>query len=284
MTSLEPNLIERVQRVAAQLTGTEQRLVAELMRAPREVALGTSAEFAARIGAHEATTSRLARKLGFDSYAAFRDRLRAEFIAPSAPAGRLSTTLSEVPDQGYLARLAADEITALGQLGDHVDDARIAAAAGLLDRERVFVFGHGNAEALVVLMERRLRRMGVAARALRGNARDLAEEALALGPADALLLFAFRRQPPGYAPLMATAREAESATVAISDSLGPTLMPAPDLLLSAPRSGRAEGFQTLTVPMTICNALVLALAARRGKPALDRLERLGELIARFSGS
>ncbi|WP_211246220.1 hypothetical protein, partial [Cereibacter changlensis] len=57
--------------------------------------------------------------------------------------------------------------------------------------------------------------------------------------------------------------------------------PTPDQLLAAPRMGGRDGFQTLGVPMAICNALVLALAAERGAPALDLLETLGALIGYF---
>lgn len=274
-------LIERVQKIADRLTSTESRLVAELMQSPREIALGTSADFAARIGAHEATTSRLARKLGFDSYAAFRDHLRAEFLANASPSHRVAQTLSGAQETGFLAHLITEEIAALTRLPDYVQDSKIIAAAHLLNRPRVFLFARGNAEALAVLMDRRLRRLGVATVLPRGDARDLAEQMLTLNGDDAVLLFAFRRQPRDYARVIGLAQDRGAATLAISGSLGPALAPAPDLLLAAPRSGARDGFQTLTVPMALCNALVLALAAERGEAALDMLGKLGLLIASF---
>jgi DNA-binding MurR/RpiR family transcriptional regulator len=274
-------LIERVQNIADRLTGTESRLVAELMQAPREIALGTSAEFAARIGAHEATTSRLARKLGFDSYAAFRDQLRLEYLGTGSPSHRVAQTLSGAQDKGFLPHLIAEDIAALQRLSEYVQDDQIIAAADLLNRPRVFLFARGNAEALAVLMDRRLRRMGLATVLLRGDARDLAEQVLTLQSNDAVLLFAFRRQPRDYARIVGHARDRGAAVIAISGSLGPALTPVPDLLLAAPRSGQRDGFQTLAVPMAICNALVLALAAARGADALDMLGRLGGLITAF---
>ena len=274
-------LVERVQSVAASLTSTEQKLIAELLRAPREVAIGTSGEFAARLGVHEATTSRLARKLGFASYATFRDELRREFLKVSDPAERISTTLSDARDQGFLPMLVASELSALTAMTDHISDTRILQAAERLDCRRVFIYGHGNADALSVLMDRRLRRLGIDAHRLAGSPRDLAEQMLTLSKDDAIILFAFRRQPPGYDRLMQVASEMKAATVVISDTIGPSLSPSPDVLLSAPRGGMPDSFQTLTVPMAICNAVVLALAARQGPEAMARLERLGNLIARF---
>jgi len=273
-------LIERVQKVSSSLTGAETRLVAELMRAPHEVALGTSAEFAARIGAHEATTSRLARKLGFAGYAAFRDQIRAEFLAGS-PSDRVSQTLSGTQVRGYLPLLVEEETKALRRLTDFMTDDQIVAAARLLNRPRVFLFARGNAEALAVLMDRRMRRMGITTVVLHGDARDLAEQLLTLGADDAMLVFAFRRQPRDYARILELAAKRAASTVVVSGSLGPALSPAPDCLLAAPRTGGRDGFQTLTVPMLVCNALVLALAAERGNDALDMLGQLGTLIDYF---
>ena len=48
-----------------------------------------------------------------------------------------------------------------------------------------------------------------------------------------------------------------------------------------PRSGNAEAFQTLTVPMTVCNAIVIAVGHNAKEDALKKLERLGQLIERF---
>lgn len=277
----QETLIDRVQAVAAILTGTEQKLISELLRAPREVAIGTSSEFAARLGVHEATTSRLARKLGFSSYAEFRDELRREFLKVADPAERISATLSDARTQGFLPLLVASEIGALTAIADHVNDTRIRQAAEKLDRRRVFIYGHGNAEVLSVLMERRLRRLGIDSYPLDGSPRDLAEQMLTLSADDALLLFAFRRQPPDYARLMQVAAEAEASTVVVSGTVGPSLTPVADILLSAPRAGMPDSFQTLTVPMAICNAIILALAERRGPEALATLDRLGDLIAKF---
>ena len=283
MQKVDPRkpLVERVQAVAPSLTSTEQKLISELLRAPREVAIGTSSEFAARLGVHEATTSRLARKLGFASYAQFRDALRREFLKVADPAERISATLNDARSQGFLPLLVANEIAALAAVTDHVTDTRILEAAEKLDRRRVFIYGHGNAEVLAVLMERRLRRLGIDPHPLTGSPRDLAERMLTLCADDALLLFAFRRQPPDYVRLLQVAAKAQTATVVISGTVGPSLTPKADVLLSAPRAGMPDSFQTLTVPMAICNAVILALADRRGAQALATLDRLGDLIASF---
>lgn len=278
----ESPLLIRIRESSDRLTRAEQRLVQEILANPEQIALGTAAKLAERAGVHEATASRLARKLGFQAYVAFRDALRAEFIANAEPAKRMQKSLDDARGGALLADLVGQEIEALTRLPEIVSEARIAAAAAMLaDARRVFVFAKGNAVTLAVMMDRRLRRFGLETTLLLGDGRELAERALALTPDDAVLAFAFRQRPSGYRPLLELARQRRAKTILVSGTIGPTLTPAPDLLLSAPRGGSRDAFQTLAVPMTICNAVVLAIARRDEARSLHRLDDLGALIDRF---
>ncbi|AEQ53795.1 MurR/RpiR family transcriptional regulator [Pelagibacterium halotolerans] len=276
------SILERVQSVAENLTRAEHLLVREIIAKPRDVALGTASSLAQRTGVHEATASRLAKKLGFDSYAGFRDAIRDEFIVKADPAMRVRNTLEAARDGDILGELIAREIEALTALPTYVDSARISQAARLLTgARRVFIFARGNAATLSVMLERRLLRMGVDVETLSGDGRDLAEQILGLGADDVMVSFVFRRQPRLYAALIDRAHRVGARTIAVSGSIGPALAPAPSLLLSAPRSGSNDSFQTLTVPMAITNALVLTMAQMNRETTLERLETLGQLISDF---
>ncbi|MCM2504911.1 MurR/RpiR family transcriptional regulator [Aureimonas altamirensis] len=275
-------IFERIQTSAEQLTRSEQKLIRELLARPRDVALGTAGELARRIGVHEATVSRLARKLGFENYAHFRDAIRQEFIVKTDPATRVRNTLAATAHGSILGDLVAQEAQALTSITDCVSDAAIEGAAAALEAARkVFIFARGNAEALAVLADRRLRRIGVDTVVLSGDARDLAERLAAMEKPDALIGFAFRRTPRHWSKVVGHAADIGAVAVTISDTLGPSLLPRGDHLLFAPRSGSEEAFQTLLVPMTITNALILQMARSDERRSMERLERVGTLLARF---
>ena len=101
---------------------------------------------------------------------------------------------------------------------------------------------------------------------------------------DVVVIFSFRRAPSAYAALVESAREAGVYVMVIAGASGALLSPAPDLLFSIPRGSDRDSFQTLTVPMAICNAIVLAAAAQSREVSLRMLERLGTLIRRFESS
>jgi DNA-binding MurR/RpiR family transcriptional regulator len=267
---------------AANLTPSERKLVSSVLAQPRAAALATVTDMARGAGVHEATVSRLARKLGFDGFPAFRAALQAEFLPSEETATRLQRTLQTSSAAGVLATLVEEERAALATLPRHVDEARIAdAARRLMAARRLFIFGRGNAEALSLLMAKRFVRFGRDVNLLTGDARSLAEGVLGMAAGDALLIYAFRRTPRPYAALVEQAQAVGVTVIVISDTSGHMLAPAPDLLLSAPRSGDVDGFQTLTVPMAISNAIVIAAGASEEAQALQTLERLGSLIKRF---
>ena len=210
------------------------------------------------------------------------DALRDEFIATRETATRFEKTIAESSGDTILGKLAQDESQALSRIEDFIRPEQITDTAQLLMRaRRILIYGYGNAEVLSVMMVKRFRRFGKEAVQLEPDPRALAEQMLGLSEGDVILSFAFRRPPRGYAALIETAREAGATTIIISGQTGALLAPQPDHLLTAPRSGDPDAFQTLTVPMTVCNAIVIAAGHTAKEESLKKLERLGQLIERF---
>ncbi len=276
------SIIEKISKSSHALTPNERLLVQTVMDSPATAALGTASDLADSVGVHEATASRLARKLGYSSYAAFRHALRDEFIATRETATRFENTIAGNSADSILGDLAQQEMQALSDLGSIINPVQIAQVAdALAGANRIFLYGYGNAEVLSLMLCKRFRRFGMDVHQLDGDPRSQAEKVLGMSQGDVLLTFAFRRPPRGYEALVETAQEAGAETIVISGSSGAMLSPQPDILLIAPRSGSAEAFQTLTVPMTVCNAIVIAVGHIAKEESLKKLERLGQLIERF---
>lgn len=276
------SIIEKISESSDALTPNERLLVQTVMDSPATAALGTASELANSVGVHEATASRLARKLGYDSYAAFRHALRDEFIATRETATRFENTITGNSTDTILGDLAQQEIRALTDLSDVINPLQIAQIADAIARaNRIFLYGYGNADVLSLMLCKRFRRFGMDVHRLDGDPRSQAEQVLGISDGDVLLTFAFRRPPRGYEALVETVREVGAKTIVISGNSGAMLSPQPDILLIAPRSGSAEAFQTLTVPMIVCNAIVIAVGHIAKEESLKKLERLGQLIERF---
>lgn len=279
-------LYTAVESYQGKLTTSEERLVQELLSRPEDAALMSAAGLARRVGVHEATAVRLAQKLGYGGYPALRSQLQSNLIQSNSPqyaepAKRVQERLSHVSEGNVLGQLIDSEVRTLLELPRHVQQSQLDTAALLLAKaQRIFLFAHGHATSLVEFLDRRLRRSGLSTVPIPYRGRDLAEHLHLLTKQDVVLSFALHTRPPGYVALHNHAKKVGAKTIAISGQLGPTLRPAPTLLLSAPR-GPKEEFQTLVVPMTLCNALVLRLAQLDEGRSLKSLNSLSRLVDQF---
>jgi DNA-binding MurR/RpiR family transcriptional regulator len=250
----------QIDRCRDKLTKADQRLLDVLLRDPAQAAMLSASEVAREAGVHAAAAVRLAQKLGFDGYLSLRSALRSEVVA-SDSARRVAETLAGA-EGNLLASLVSSEVDTL------------------LGARSVTLCAQGNSVVLADLLDRRLRRSGFRTSVATGQGRELAEQLMPLGRGDVLICFAFRRLLPEIVGALDHARQVGAKTLVIADQSARRIAPAPDYVLAAPR-GRSEEFLTLTVPMAVCNALVLTIARVDGGQSVSTLDALEKLSRRF---
>jgi DNA-binding MurR/RpiR family transcriptional regulator len=274
-------LQEVIEQYEGQLTKTDRKVVEELLANPREGAFLSLPELAMRAEVHPTSAVRLARKLGFDGYPGLRSQLQAELLDVPPPAERVRERLAHMGGGSILSALVESEIAALRRLPDLIAQPDVEKAARAIMRaRRIYVFGRNHAIALMQLMTLRLTRSGYAARTMKRYGMELADDLLDLSAKDLLLGFSFTKPPEDLQAALIYARKAGARTIVISDHSGATLRPGPDILLAASRGARGES-QSLTVPMAICNTLILEISRLDRGRSLKNLEKLDALEAEF---
>jgi DNA-binding MurR/RpiR family transcriptional regulator len=255
-------------------TQTDRRLIESLLERPRETAFLSANEIAQRAGVDPATAVRFARKLGFDGYPALRARLQQELFGVSEAAEHLRSRIQHLGKGSVLKAFVEAEISHLGRLPEQVSDADLVAAARMVMRaSQTFLFAVGHAGALAQLLESRLGRAGYRTRILKQVARDMAADLLLARAKDAFILFALNAAHPLVPKAIEHARRVRARSIVVTDIPGLTLRPNPDIVLSASRGAESE-LRSLSVPMALCNALVLHLSRLDQRKAIRSLERL----------
>lgn len=272
---------DRVQEQRSRLTQGDRTLLDEILAHPAEAPLWRGEDLARRAGVHPAAATRLAQRLGYGGYLQLREDLRADHNRRLLGSGdRFRTEQRGRGEQGTLDALVDSELHSLAAIARHVDQQQIDDAADrIVAARRVFVFGRGNATILAELLDRRLRRFGIPTVNLTGSGRDVAERIVPMQEDDLLLAVAFRRAPRDLGPLLGRTGAVGATSLLVTDTLH-LLEPAPSRVLSAPR-GDQQGFASLAVPMTIVNAVVLAIAERHPDVTLPALDRLDDLLTTF---
>ncbi|MBW6424248.1 MurR/RpiR family transcriptional regulator [Rhizobium sp. XQZ8] len=254
-----------ISRHSTRLTDADTRLLDVLMQDPIRAAMENGTEVSFRAGVHPASAVRLARRLGFKGYPEFRTFLQSNLMEGGSdfesPAARMAARLVKAEEGGLLDSVIESEITALRQARNGVSDGDVRAfAERIRDCRRVFVFGRGHFAALSALIALRLNRSGYEAIDLASQVHQLAEVLKTMTSDDVVLLLAFRRLPALMQEVREIAAGCGATTLAITDIGGARIDPAPDHQILVSRGDPGES-QSLVVPMTISNAVILDLAA-----------------------
>jgi len=272
---------QRLEDHLPSFTKSQQRIASYLLASYDEAAFLPAADLAQLLDVSEATLGRFAQAIGYDGFRELRRCLQGLFRARATPASRLQHKLGELASsQGHvLAKVLDMEVQVLTEAAHSIDPADFDRAVEvLLSGQRVFVFGSGPSGILADLAELRLRRLGILTIAMTESGRHLLEKLQLLRPGDAVLATGFHYVRPELIAVLEHARATACRSVLLTDTLGPALRGEADVILAA-RRGPVSTFHSLTVPMSILNALILAVAMARPDESLAALNRLQALRA-----
>lgn len=261
------------------LTSSQKRIASYLLGNHDEAAFLPASALAGRLKVSEATVVRFARAVGYDGFPELRRHLQELFRLKVNPATRLQRKMEDLQsDQRHILQKVVEmEVQYLGEALQGIPPEEFDAAAKTIQGgSRVFVFGMGPSRVLADLVRIRLQRFGVTTIGLTESGRDLLENLLLLRRGDVVLAMGFLRATGELVAVLDHARSTGCKTVFLTDTLGLAFRGKADVILSA-RRGPVSSFHSLTVPMTILNALMLAVAVARPKQSLESINRLLEL-------
>ena len=262
----------------AELTKSEKRIANYFNQNQDEAAFLSAGEIAERLQLSEATMVRFARTLDFESYPAMRVTLQEEFRHRLTHSSRLRSRLDNLRQGGDIfERLVASEIDFLTESLQTLDrDAFNAAVELLRSHQRVFVFGLGPSLSLVDQLQIRLTRSSKHVIPLNSSGREMLEPMLLMDSSDLLIAIGFFNVTPNLQMVLDYAKNHKTPVILLTDTLGPMVGDKADIILAA-RRGPVSAFHSLTVPMTIVNALLLALSSADQETIMENLDNLDQL-------
>ena len=262
----------------SQLTKSEKRIATYLNQNQDEAAFMSAGEIADHLQLSEATMVRFARTIGFDSYPALREVLQEDFRHRMTHSARLRSRLDSLREGGDIfERLVTSEIDYLTEALHTLDREALNAAVELLrTHQRVFVFGLGPSVSLVELLQIRLTRAARHVIPLNISGREILEPLMLMGSDDLLIAIGFFNLTPALQMVLDYANQHKTPVILVTDMLGPLVGDKADVVLSA-RRGPVSAFHSLTVPMTMINALLLALSSVDQENVMSHLDTLDQM-------
>jgi DNA-binding MurR/RpiR family transcriptional regulator len=274
---------QRLEDHLPNLTKSQQRIASYLLANYDEAAFLSAADLVERLSVSQATIVRFAKAIGYTGFPELRRCLQELFRAKATPASRLQRKLNELASsQGPVLTQVLDmEVQYLTEASHSIEPGDFDRAVDiLLSGQRIFVFGSGPSSILADLAEWRLRRLGILTIAMTESGRHLLEKLQLLQSGDVVLATGFHYVRPELVSVLKHARTLDCRSILLTDTLGPALRNEVDVILAA-RRGPVSTFHSLTVPMAILNALILAVAMARADESLAALKRLDQMRATY---
>ncbi|MBI5301712.1 MAG: MurR/RpiR family transcriptional regulator [Chloroflexi bacterium] len=273
----------RIEGHFGNLTKREKRIASFLLSNHDQATFLTGSEIAKHVDVSEATVVRFAKSIGYKSFPELRRALQEIFRVKVTPAARLQRKLTDLKSgQGDVLHQVVDmELQYLAEVPRSISTADFDRAVKIiLKGRRLFIFGSGPSRILAELVQIRFNRFALPSVLITETGRDMLDKLLLLKPDDAVLATGFYRDNPELGAMIGEAHKIGCKIVLLTDTLGARYKDQADVILSA-RRGPVSTFHSLTVPMAILNAIILAVAMERSEATVASLDRLQALRAQY---
>ncbi|MGJ7528150.1 MurR/RpiR family transcriptional regulator [Variovorax sp. GB1P17] len=271
------NLNQRISGYGKKLTKTERLLIEELQAHHPQGLLESATSLAKKVGTSASTVVRLLAKLGYESYAQAQMEARLEVTALLAsPATRADAVINDDASiRSCLDNALLHDQHNLAATFASLDVAAFEATVRLLTQRkvRVHVLGQRHGASIASHLALHLNMCLPDVRLMTSTSPLLLEDQLLwIDEHDLLLTPTFRRHSLAIARAAKYFRQKGAKVVVITDGpTAPAAASADHLLLV--RTSSASPFDSYTAALSVCNALITAVAQRRKKEMGAALER-----------
>lgn len=208
------NVKQRLEKMASELTATEQRLSSAILADYPFAGLQPINEFASNSKTSPPTVSRFVNKLGFSGYQEFQRQLIAEIKeGQSSP---IELKESSVPVEGaYLSGFLSRVEKLVEQTQSSISEEQFNRTCKLLsaNERRIFIIGNRMSDPVALYFFRHLRQIRTKVYHIPSDPEEWPEFLLQMRPKDLLVIVDFRRYQQSLARLAHRARSEKNAYV-----------------------------------------------------------------------
>lgn len=257
------------------LTAAEQAIIEYITGHRDEFLCMTIGQLSAELNISEATISRFARHVGCCDFKHLK-RVIMEQTVQKGPAQKLANTLQTKSDD-FLHYWMEQQQFNLKKTLELLDQNEFAEAVKAIQgAHRVFLYAKNASRAPAQLLEFRLLRIGIDIRRIPSGGSELLESLAHMRAEDLVILFGFSKVSAEGRVILEYQKRSGYKTLLFTSRAYYDENHRADIRLLIYR-GEENEYHSMTAPIAVVDALVLALSERMGSDAVDRLEAIRKL-------
>lgn len=267
------NLLQEIHRRMPSLSKGQQRIANFIINSYEQAAFMTAARLGETVGVSESTVVRFAYALGLEGYPALQDRMQEMVLGRLTSVQRAQLASGLKKNEVFKTVLTTD-MNSIRTTMEMADEDQFDQAVDLILKARkVFVLGLRSAMPLAMFLAYYLDYICGNVITFAANIQDLRETMVRMNDQDAFICISFPRYSSRTAEAMAYAKSRGARTIALTDKPDSPIGTMADVVLLA-KSDMASFADSLTAPLSVINAIIVAAGLQSEKEVQDHLREL----------
>ncbi|MBQ7755557.1 MAG: MurR/RpiR family transcriptional regulator [Clostridia bacterium] len=267
------NLLQEIHRRMPSLSKGQQRIADFIINSYEQAAFMTAARLGETVGVSESTVVRFAYALGLEGYPALQDRMQEMVLGRLTSVQRAQLASGLKKNEVFKTVLTTD-MNSIRTTMEMADEGQFdQAVETILKARKVYVLGLRSAMPLAMFLAYYLDYICGNVITFAANIQDLRETMVRMNDQDAFICISFPRYSSRTAEAMAYAKSRGARTIALTDKLDSPIGTMADVVLLA-KSDMASFADSLTAPLSVINAIIVAAGLQSEEEVQDHLREL----------
>ncbi len=269
-----------LQEKAPTFSKGQRKIAKYITEAYDKAAFMTANRLGRTVGVSESTVVRFAVDLGFDGYPSMQKAMQEMVLNRLTSVQRIEVANDRLGDQDVISMVIHSDMEKLRQTGENVSREEFQAAVNaILKAKRIYILGVRSVAPLANFLGYYLNYMFNNVHVISGySAGEMFEKIVGVTSEDVVVAFSFPRYSSSTIKAARYCHSTGAAVIGFTDSRLSPLGKVCDHVLIA-KSDMVSLVDSLVAPLSIINALIVAIAAKREKElstTFSNLERIWE--------
>ena len=274
------DILQALQEMAPTFSKGQRAIAKYITESYDKAAFMTASKLGKTVGVSESTVVRFAVELGYDGYPSMQKAMREMVLNRLTSVQRIEVANNRFADHDVVSTVLQSDIEKLRQTEELIDRNDFSAAVNaILNSKRIYILGIRSTAPLANFLGYYLNYMFRDVHIVTASGTtELYEKIVGVNADDVLIAFSFPRYSSTTIRGAKYCRSAGATVIGLTDSMLSPLAQNSDHVLLA-KSDMVSLVDSLVAPLSVINALIVALDSKKEKDlarTFETLERLWE--------
>ena len=275
---MQRNLLKEIEDNFPKFSKSQKIISKYILENYDKAAYMTASKLGKAVNVSESTVVRFAIELGFEGYPEFQHALQEIVRIRLTSFQRMDVTNSLIGDGDVLTKVLNSDIDKIKRTIEDIDrEAFESSVESLVGAKSIYIIGLGSSAILASSLNHSLQMIFDNVKLLDASSADeIYAQILSVTAGDVVIAISFPRYSRKLISAVSFAKDSGAKVIALTDSSSSPIASFADSLLVA-RSDMASFADSLVAPLSVINALVVAVSRKKQDELRIRLHQLEKI-------